>query len=107
MTTPRRQCGWVGASGTAYLYDVYDINTNWDDSGANYIFANLSSPIEWTPVYIGQTRSLRDRLPNDNELPCIRRNGGSHVHIHHNSSEQTRLAEEKDLLARHQTPCNS
>ncbi len=100
------KCTWMGASGKEYLYDIYPINTDWNDVSGNYIFAKEPSPHKWQAVYIGETESFKDRLPTHNELPCIKRNGGTHVHTHTNSNSRARLDEEKDLLANNTTPCN-
>lgn len=77
-------CTWAGASGKKYEYEMHPIGTNWNDVPGNYIFAKVTSPNNWTAVYIGETESFKDRLPNHNELPCIRRNGGTHTHVHIN-----------------------
>ena len=100
-------CRRTGESGREYRYNIYSIDTTWSDVAGNYIFAKESKPHTWEPVYIGETESFKDRLPNHNELPCIRHNGGTHIHAHLNPNGITRLAEEKDLLANHSTPCNS
>jgi len=100
------KCIWTGASGKKYEYEVFSIGTNWNDVPGNYIFARQSSPRQWESVYIGETESFKDRLPNHNELPCIRRNGGTHVHAHVNKASRARLAEERDLLSNGTTPCN-
>lgn len=76
MTTKRRQCRWKGQSGAEYVYTVYEIGTNWNDVAGNYIFAKETSPRNREPIYIGETESFKDRLPNHNELPCVRSNGG-------------------------------
>ena len=98
-------CIWIGASGKKYEYTVYSIGREWNDVPGNYIFAKVVSN-KWSPVYIGETESFKDRLPNHNELPCIRSNGGTHIHAHTNRSSQARLNEEADLLRNYTTPCN-
>jgi hypothetical protein len=100
------KCIWVGASGKNYEYEIYSMNTTWNDVPGNYIFAKETSPHRWVAVYIGETESFKDRLPNHNELSCIQRNGGTHIHVHVNSNKQARLDEETDLLANSPTPCN-
>ena len=100
------KCKWIGASGKEYFYDIYPINTDWNDVPGNYIFAKETTPHNWEAVYIGETESFKDRLPNHNELPCIRRNGGTHTHVRINRDSRARLAEEAELLANHSTPCN-
>ena len=105
-TQTARKCEWTGKSGAKYTYEVHPIGILWSDVPGNYIFAKETAPGHWAPVYIGQTQSLRDRLPNHNELPCIKRNGGTHVHVHIARDERVRRNEENDLLAAHKTPCN-
>ena len=97
---------WPGASGKQYRYWIYPIGTSFKDSPGNYIFAKETSS-GWTPIYIGETDSLKDRLSNHEKMPCVKRHGGTHVHVHTSSSdEQTRRAEESDLLAKWDPPCN-
>lgn len=100
------KCTWTGKSGKKYEYEIYAMDTSWNDVAGNYIFAKESSPARWQALYIGQTESFADRLPNHEALPCVRRNGGTHVHAHTNQDKQARLAEEKDLLASNNPPCN-
>ncbi len=99
-------CIWTGLSGKKYEYSIYAMDSNWNDVPGNYIFAKETPPNRWQAVYIGETESFKDRIPNHNELPCIRRNGGTHVHAHTNRDRQNRLDEEADLLANNHTPCN-
>jgi hypothetical protein len=101
-----KTCNWTGKSGTVYNYTIYEIGGDWNDVSGNYIFAKEPSPHNWEAVYIGETESFKDRLPNHEKLPCIKRNGGTHVHAHTNENEKARLAEESDLLSNHTTPCN-
>ena len=100
------KCIWTGASGKKYEYEIYPIGAACSDVAGNYIFARESSPHKWEAIYIGETESFKDRLPNHNELPCIKRNGGTHIHAHVNRDSQARLDEEADLLANNKTPCN-
>ena len=73
---------WPGASGKEYKYWIYAIGTSFKDSPGNYIFAKETSIGRWTPIYIGETDSLQDRLSNHEKLPCVERHGGTHVHAH-------------------------
>ena len=100
------KCNWTGASGEKYEYEIYQIGTNWNDVPGNYIFARESSPRTWQALYIGETESFKDRLPHHNELPCITRHEGTHIHVHINRDSQARLKEEKDLLDNMSTLCN-
>ena len=100
------ECTWTGASGKKYTYNIHSMDTKWNDVAGNYIFAKRTTPTEWEAIYIGETQSFKDRLPNHNELPCIQRNGGTHIHAHTNSDSQARLNEESDLIESHLPPCN-
>ncbi len=98
---------WPGASGKEYKYWIYPIGTSFKDTPGNYIFAKETAPGRWTPVYIGETDSLKDRLSNHEKMPCVQRHGGTHVHAHTSSADaKTRRAEESDLLAKWDPPCN-
>ena len=100
------KCTWTGASGKTYEYEMHQIGTDWNAVAGNYIFAKSTSPGKWQAVYIGETGNFKERLPNHPELPCVRRNGGTHIHVHVNSDSQARLNEESDLLASESPPCN-
>ena len=52
---------WHGASGTAYTYTVYDIDTSWNDVAGNYIYAGRTTN-GWKAAYIGQAKSFKERL---------------------------------------------
>ncbi|MDA2933471.1 hypothetical protein MYX82_03920 [Acidobacteria bacterium AH-259-D05] len=98
---------WPGASGEQYRYWISDMNSSFKDEPGNYIFAKETSPNRWTPIYIGQTESLKNRLTDHEKLPCIKRHGGTHIHAHTTpGGEQVREAEEADLLAKWDPPCN-
>lgn len=98
---------WTGQSGKTYTYFIHPIDTTFKEAPGNYIFAKESSPGRWTPVYIGQTKDLSDRLRDHEKEGCARRHGATHVHAHVNiAGESARLAEERDLLGRWKTACN-
>jgi len=96
---------WYGASGRGYTY--YAIDTGLQSKPGNYVFAKRSQSGGWIPVYIGQTEDLESRLSGHEKLPCVKRNGGTHIHAHISSADaKVRRAEEADLLAKHDPPCN-
>jgi len=97
---------WKGFSGQTYGYNVYRLgSTAWRDLPGNYIFAKQVGQ-DWRAIYIGQTESFRDRLPGHNELPCVSRNGATHIHVHVNRYKDARLSEERDLILEHKPACN-
>ena len=98
---------WPGASGREYKYWVSPMNSTFKDEPGNYIFARESSPGQWKPIYIGETSSLMDRLSSHEKLPCANRHGATAIHAHTSSGDaQARRAEESDLLAKWDPPCN-
>ena len=106
MTTTQTTCNWQGASGKLYSYTIYSLNTQWNDVPGNYIFAK-QVPGGWQPLYIGETQSFKTRIPNHEKWPCVRRYGVTHIHAHRNDGgTAARKAEETDLLARFDPPCN-
>ena len=107
MASTVQTCTWTGQSGKSYTYYVYEIGTRFRDVGGNYIFAKVTPSNRWASQYIGETQSLTDRIPGHEKLPCAQRNGATHVHVHENNSNAARLAEEKDLIAANNPPCNA
>ncbi|MCG8561525.1 MAG: hypothetical protein MI824_17130 [Hyphomicrobiales bacterium] len=97
---------WKGQSGRQYKYYVHDLDTRWKDAPGNYIFAKKSGQ-GWVAIYVGETESLRDRIPNHEKWSCARRNGVTHIHAHvNNGGMAKRREEEDDLIAAHDPPCN-
>lgn len=98
---------WTGLSGKTYTHHIYPIDTTFKEASGNYLYAKEVSPGHWTPLYIGQTKNLSDRLSNHEKEDCARRRGATHIHAHVNQDgEQARLAEEADLIGKWKPPCN-
>ena len=94
----------------SYGFDVYSIDTEFNDVGAVYIFTkrvvDSNGKGSHTFLYIGQTDSLRDRIPNHEKWDCVNRNGVNCICIHRDDDEDSRIAKQTDLRARNSTPCN-
>jgi predicted GIY-YIG superfamily endonuclease len=102
-----REIDWQGISGKTYHYWIHELNTLFKEVPGNYIFARETKPRTFTPIYIGQTSNLNERFENHHKMPCIRKNGATHIHTHTSSSTETaRLAEEQDLINKWNTACN-
>lgn len=98
---------WEGESGKTYRYKIYGIGTSFKDMPGNYIFTKKANFNKWLPIYIGETDSLENRLSNHEKLPCVERNGGTHIHVHSSSSdEEIRCSEEVDLINKWNPSCN-
>ena len=70
----KRTIEWPGASGKRYKYWILPINAVLKDAPGNYIYAKETESRKWSPLYIGQTTSLRQRLTShEKEASAIRR----------------------------------
>lgn len=106
MSVPQT-INWTGQSGKTYTHHIHPIDTTFKEAPGNYLYAKESSPGRWSPLYIGQTKNLSDRLSNHEKENCARRQGATHIHAHINSNgEAARLVEEKDLIDKWSPHCN-
>lgn len=95
MPTP--EFYWIGASGKVYGYWIKTLPFSCDaNQKGNYIFAKFINNM-WYPVYIGQG-DINERIHDEIHYNCAISKGATHVHVHTNPSESTRLYEERDLL---------
>lgn len=98
---------WEGASGKKYGYWIYKMGTSFKDEPGNYIYAKETQPNRWSPVYIGQTKSLKDRLADHEKEDCAVRHGATHIQAHINGGgKEARLEEEADLVRKWEPACN-
>ena len=61
---------FTGASGAVYQFTAYTTNTAFTAAGGVYIFTKRQTSggtTTYTPLYIGQTQSVKDRL-KDHEV---------------------------------------
>lgn len=100
---------WPGKSGKTYTYWFIpgDIDSpSLKAVAGNYMFVK-KLPDGWVPVYIGQSGDLNERHSDHPEVPCVKRNGGTHLMAHTTpGGKDARLAEEKDLVDHWNPPCN-
>ena len=94
----------------SYKFEVYPIDTTFNAVGAVYIFTkrtvDSTGKGTHTFIYIGQTDSLADRIPNHEKWPCIKRNNANCICVHLDNSEQSRRRKEEDLITGNDAPCN-
>ena len=89
---------WTGETGRSYRYQVCDLAKPWLDVPGNFILARASDNV-LTAIYIGQTASLRERLPAYAEWEAARSAGATHLLAHVNfAGERARVDESADLL---------
>ena len=97
---------WPGKSGKEYQYQAYPLDTSFNPGPANYIYAKQSEDGSWTPLYIAQTRDLRQRLESFEKQDLAVRNGATHIHVHIIEGKAARCDEERDLILNWQPICN-
>ncbi|MGA2802546.1 MAG: hypothetical protein ABSE97_09310 [Verrucomicrobiota bacterium] len=98
---------WPGKSGKEYKYEIYPIDASFNPEPANYIYAKQSEDGSWTPLYIAQTRDLRQRLEGFEKQTLAIHNGATHIHVHiSNEGQAARCSEERDLILCWQPVCN-
>ena len=95
----------TGASGRTYAFDVYPWGTKFKQLGAVYLVLKKNQT-DYSILYIGQTGDLSERFDDHHKASCIRSNGATHIHAHINRTKAARLAEESDLVAKWNPPCN-
>ena len=99
-----------GKFGT-YAFEVYTTDTVFNSVGAVYIFSKRTIDSEGTGkhmfLYIGQTHSLKDRIPNHEKSNCARNYGINCICVHRDNDANSRLHKELDLLSVNKTPCNA
>ncbi|OFV93648.1 MAG: hypothetical protein A3G76_06080 [Acidobacteria bacterium RIFCSPLOWO2_12_FULL_65_11] len=97
---------WEGQSGKEYGHWIHRIGTDLTKEPGNYIYAKKVESGGWTPIYIGQSANLQNR-DGDREA-CAKLNGATHVHAHTSPfGEAARTAEQADLVAKWNPPCNA
>ena len=99
-----------GASGNNYDFTALTGDADLGGGGGVYIFTKRSETtdgvLSYTPLYIGQTQSFSDRLPNHEKWACALRNGVDSICILRHADEQTRRNIETDLLRNGTPVCN-
>lgn len=98
---------WVGQSGTHYPYEIHPLDAQFQAVPANYIYAKQLEDRTWEPIYIAQTRALKQRLEGHVGVEDARRQGATHIHVHLSTTGQAaRCAEEHDLVNQWHPVCN-
>ena len=99
-----------GKFGT-YAFEVHTRDTVFNSVGAVYIFSKRTigsdGTYRHTFLYIGQTHSLKERIPKHEKLPCVRHYDVNYcICVHRDNDASSRLYKEIDLLSVNKTPCN-
>lgn len=99
---------WHGQSGKSYCYWLSEPSDSFKDEGGNYAFVKQLRNGNFVPLYFGETRSLRTRIPGHEYWAAAVRLGATHVMTHTTpAGEAARLAEERDLIQHWNPPLNA
>lgn len=70
---------WYIENGSALQFEVYGRNVGWNDVPGLYIFS-CQTVNGWRPLYVGQAKSFKERLPNHERMDEACRLGATHIH---------------------------
>jgi excinuclease UvrABC nuclease subunit len=87
-------------------FNIFAKAAAWNEVAGVYIFAGLSSSLEWVAIYIGQTDNFRNRIPQHEQWSPAMLLGATHVHAMVVPQEATRLQIERLLIATYQPMLN-
>ena len=94
-------CDWGG-----HIFTVYDFEgTHWNPVAGVYIFAAQRGQ-NWRAVYIGQTDSFANRLPNHEQRSAAIRNAATHIHALAEPDLSRRQGIERHLIQTYQPILN-
>ncbi|MGB3313250.1 MAG: hypothetical protein WBB85_02465 [Albidovulum sp.] len=100
---------FTGQSGTEYGFDVYSVDTQFNDVSAVYAMStrkNDSGTYKHSVNYIGESGELGTRLAEHEKWPCATTHGTNAICVHRINGDTARLKVEADLRARYNPPCN-
>ena len=99
-------CKWPISSFQKSEFDVFSLNTDWNDVGGIYIFCYLGEEY-WHALYIGQADSFKNRLSGHDRLDEAKRKGATHIHARTVAQQAQRNALEKQLIEYMQPTMNT
>jgi hypothetical protein len=99
-------CVWHGHSERAYEYQILPLEAEFQQMGGNFILCDRDVLGDWSPLYIGQTDDLCERLGDLELKRWVREQGATYIHAHPNRHEADRESEKADLVSRFRPPLN-
>jgi hypothetical protein len=110
MTKEQFTLNFKGESGSNYTFDVCTFDTIFPNASGVYVFAKLrfnDQVLEHiTPLYIGESSDIGDRIANHEKWPCVEKHGCTHICVMMLSGQRSREKAETDLRHNYDTPCN-
>lgn len=101
---------FAGSSETKYSFNVYPIDTKFNNIGGVYCFTKRTVNAEGTGshsvFYIGITNDLSTRFDDHHKMDCALKKGANCICIHQDENEKSRQAKEKDLISSQKPSCN-
>jgi len=94
-------------SWSGHEFHVVEHDANWNDVAGVYIFSGLNSQNRWVAIYIGQTDSFRNRIPQHDQWTPAARLGATHVHAMTVPQATERDRIERLLIATYQPVLNT
>lgn len=94
----------------SYSFEVYPIDTVFNPVGAVYVFTRRSLDASGKGshdlLYIGETGSLADRIPNHEKWAGLIKHRANCICVHRDGNSISRLSKETDLRAANDAPLN-
>lgn len=94
----------------SYAFNLYSPDARFKPVPAVYVFgrfkANAAGGSTYDVLYVGQTDSLADRIPQHEKWPCVVEHGANTIGVHRDPDEDSRRRIEADLIEEHDPPCN-
>jgi len=105
--TPIFTLEYKGISGKKYRFDFYDLKSDWYEIAGVYLIASYN-PVQKTvtPIYVGETDNLRERITDHPKQICFTLHNASVLGWIWEKNPKTRLDIEADLIASLKPPCN-
>lgn len=101
---------FAGHSGTKYSFNIYPIDTNFNQIGGVYCFSKRTLNKEGTGshsvFYIGIANDFSTRFNDHHKMDCAVKKGANCICIHQDENDKSRQEKEKDLIAFQKPSCN-
>ena len=99
-----------GKSGRAYRFKVYALGTKLRPLSGLYVVANRSRDTEGEyqhiPLYVGETEDLSQPFAAHHKAAEFERHGANSICLQSDTSEESRVLKQRDLVAALQPACN-
>lgn len=99
----------TGKSGNVYEFNIYDMETIYNNVGGIYIFTKRTinnNNFSHDLIYCGKTDDLSTRFNNHHKVGCIKKNEANCICVKKVTSEEERTYIEEDILQGNNFKCN-